>query len=181
MAKIDTGTIPGFEEMSAEDKLNALLGYEFETPKPDNSEVERLKSSLSKANSEAAEWKRALREKQTEAEREAAERAEKEAEKDRLIEKYEAERRIDHYTKKFVEVGYDLDTATTMANALPPGVKDEYFAASKNFMETKTKEIESAALSKQPGLSVGTPPTTQTAEKDRMNELRKYAGLPPIK
>ena len=46
-------------------------------------------------------------------------------------------------------------------------------------IEAKTKEIESAALSKQPGLSVGAPPTAQAAEAEEMNKLRRYAGLPP--
>ena len=44
--------------------------------KPDTGEIERLKAALSKANSQAAEFKRALREKQTEQERAEAERAE---------------------------------------------------------------------------------------------------------
>jgi hypothetical protein len=65
--KIDVSKIDGFEAMSAEDKLAALMGYEFEEPKtPDNSEITKLKAALSKANSEAAEWKRSFREKQTE-------------------------------------------------------------------------------------------------------------------
>ena len=39
------------------------------TEKPANAEVEKLKAALSRANGEAAEYKRQLREKQTEAER----------------------------------------------------------------------------------------------------------------
>ena len=77
--KIDTATIEGFEEMSVEDKLKALINYEMEVPAPkDNAEeVNKLKTALSKANSDAAEWKRQFREKQTEAERAEAERKER--------------------------------------------------------------------------------------------------------
>ena len=66
--KIDVSKIDGFEAMSAEDKLAALMGYEFEEPKaPEaNAEVTKLKAALSKANSEAADWKRQFRDKQTE-------------------------------------------------------------------------------------------------------------------
>ena len=68
--KFDSNLIPGFGEMTADEKVEALLNFEIETPKADESEeTRRLKQALSKANSEASEWKKALREKQTEAER----------------------------------------------------------------------------------------------------------------
>ena len=56
---IDVSTIPGYAEMTAEEKVAALEGYTFEPPKSvDNAEVDKLKQAVSKANSEAAEWKR---------------------------------------------------------------------------------------------------------------------------
>ena len=79
MAKIDTSKIPGYAEMSAEDKLKALEGFEYE----DNAaEVERLKNANSKLSSESAEYKRKLREKQTDDEAKAQKEAE---EKEALI------------------------------------------------------------------------------------------------
>lgn len=175
MAKIDVSKISGYEEMSAEDKVNALLGYEFEAPKSETDE--KLKAALSKANSDAAEWKRKYRETQTEQERAAAEREEADKRKDELIAQYEAKERVSNYTKKFVEAGYDFETASVMAAALPAGVSDEYFAASKSYIETKTKEIETAALQGQKGLSVGNPPPAKTDE-DRIADIAmKAAGL----
>ena len=54
MAKIDTSKIEGYADMTPEQKLAALEGYEYE----DNAaELEKQKNALSKANSEAAEWK----------------------------------------------------------------------------------------------------------------------------
>ncbi len=45
MAKIDTSKIPGYAEMSAEDKLKALEAFEYD----DNAaEVERLKGAVSR-------------------------------------------------------------------------------------------------------------------------------------
>ena len=181
MSKINTDAITGFADMSAEEKLDALLNYEFEAPKQDTAEVEKLKASLSKANSEAAEWKRALREKQTEAERVEAERAEREAQKDALLKQLQDERRVTVYKSRFMEAGVDPATADVMAKSLPDGVGDEYFDAYKSFIDTRTKEIESAVLSKQPGLSVGAPPTSKQAEQDAINQRRSYMGLPPIK
>lgn len=179
--KIDTSKIEGYAEMSAEDKLKALEGFEFDAPAPDTTEADKLKAALSKANSEAAEWKRQFREKQTEQERLESERKEADQKKDELIAQYEAERRVNEYTKKFVASGYDLETASKMAASLPAGVTDEYFAATKTFIEAKTKEIESAALNKQPTLTPGAPPTAGQADKDEQNKMRSWFGLPPIK
>ena len=180
--KIDTSKIEGYAEMSAEDKLKALEAYELpEVPKPDNTEADKLKAALSKANAEAASYKRELREKQTEQERLESERKEADQKKDELIAQYEAERRVSSYTKKFVEAGYDIETASKMAQSLPAGVADDYFAATKTYLETKTKEIESAALNKQPSLTPGAPPTTGQADKDEQNKMRSWFGLPPIK
>ena len=58
-----TEKITGYAEMSAEEKLKALEEFEIETPKDSNEEVTKLKAALSKANSDAAEWKRQFREK----------------------------------------------------------------------------------------------------------------------
>ena len=53
--KIDVTKIEGYENMSPEEKLAALEAFEYE----DNaSELERYKNAVSKANSEAAEWKK---------------------------------------------------------------------------------------------------------------------------
>ena len=54
MARIDKNTIEGFDGMTPEQKVEALLGLEI----PDSAEIERLKASVSKANTEAANWKR---------------------------------------------------------------------------------------------------------------------------
>lgn len=53
--KIDTSRIEGYADMSTEDKLKALECFEYE----DNAaELSRQKNAISKANSDAAQWKR---------------------------------------------------------------------------------------------------------------------------
>ena len=52
--KIDTSKITGYSEMSAEDKLKALEGFEFDEPKHDSGETDKLKAALSKAKSMVA-------------------------------------------------------------------------------------------------------------------------------
>ena len=65
MAKIDINAIEGYAEMSAEEKLAALES--FEIPEPDFTGYVK-KELLDKASSEAASFKKQLREKMTEEE-----------------------------------------------------------------------------------------------------------------
>ena len=180
--KIDTSKIENFESMSAEEKLNALMGYEFEEPKPadNSSEITKLKAALSKANSESAEWKRQFREKQTETERAEAERAEAEKALQDELKSLRRDKTVSGYTKQCMELGYDAALASECAEAMADGRFNDVFAIQQKFMEAKTKEIEAAALNKQPSLTPGTPPV-QSAEKAETNKMRQIFGLPPIK
>lgn len=147
---------------------------------PESPEIAKLKAALSRANSEAAEWRRKLNEKQTEQERAEMERAEREKERDARLAELEAKDRINTYTDKLMAAGYDTAIAKQMASALPDGVSDDYFAAQKSFIESQRQALEAASLKNQPGLSVGMPPTAEQAKKAEMNKLRGYAGLPPL-
>lgn len=178
--KLDTSKIEGFESMSAEDKVAALLGQEIEVDdRNDNLDTVKLKNALNKACEEAASYKKALREKQTEAERAEAERAEAAQKMQDELTAYRNKERIASNKAQLMTAGIDPNTADLMANALPDGVKDEYFAALKQFLETQKQALLSESLNKQPGLSVGAPPSAGTADKDAENKNRKYWGLPP--
>lgn len=156
-----------------------------EEKKPDNKaetdEINRLKAALSKANSEAAEWKRNYKATLDEAkqkELEATERRKAELEE---LEALRNEKRISSYKSKLMEAGVDGATADLMANALPDGVKDDYFTSLKTYNEKQKQAFAASAISNQPGLSVGMPPTAADAKKEEENRYRKYMGLPPIK
>ena len=181
--KIDVSTITGFEEMSAEDKIAALMGYEFETPAPKDSseEVTKLKNALSKANSDAAEWKRQFREKQTEAERAEAERKEREAAVEEELRTLRKEKTVSGYVAQCLALGYDNDLANEAAIALADNDAAKIFECQQKFLDAKKKEYEMTALNKQPGLTPGAPPTSADADKADLNKLRRFAGLPPIK
>ena len=179
--KIDTTKIAGFDEMTAEDKLTALLGFEFEAPAPKESEdVTKLRNALSKANSDAAEWKRQFREKQTEAERAEAERKEHEAAVEEELRTLRRDKTVGGYVAQCLALGYDKDLALRAAEAMADGDAAAVLACQQDFIEAKTKELEMTALNKQPGLTSGAPPTAKDADKDELNKLRRYAGLKPI-
>ena len=176
-----TEKIEGYAEMSAEDKLKALEELEVEVPKDNSEEVTRLKTALSKANTEAAEWKRALREKQTEAERAEAERAEREKAVEEELRGLRRDKSVSGYVAQYLALGYTKELAQKAAEATADGDAATLMECQQTFLETKKQELEAAALNKQPTLTTGSPPTAQQADKDAINRQRSYFGLPPIK
>ena len=182
MAKIDTAKIENYAEMSAEEKLKALEEYEFETPAPkENDEVTKLKAALSKANSDAAEWKRQFREKQTEQERAEAERKEREAAVEEELRSLRRDKTVSGYLAQYLALGYGKELALKAAEATADNDAAEIMSCQQEFLEVKTKELEAAALNKQPTLTKGAPPTASDVGKDELNKRRHLVGLPPIK
>jgi len=144
----------------------------------DSPEVEKLKRLLSKANSEAASYKEQLRAKQTETERAAAERAEQEQKMRDELEMLRKEKRVSDYTAKCVALNMDADLAGKTANALADGDMDSVFECLKNFVDATVTRLNNEALNRQPGLSSGVPPTTNTAVKSEDDKIRQWMGLP---
>ena len=181
--RIDTTKIENYAEMSAEDKLKALEEYEFEVPAPkDNSEeVNKLKTALSKANSDAAEWKRQFREKQTEQERIESERKEREAAVEEELRTLRRDKTVSGYVANCLALGYDKDLALRAAEAMADNDAVTIMSCQQEFLETKTKELEEAALNKQPTITSGSPPTAKVAEAEAYNKMRAAWGLKPIK
>ena len=181
--RIDTTKIENYAEMTAEEKLKVLEEFEFEAPAPKDTsdEVNKLKTALSKANSDAAEWKRQFREKQTEAERAEAERAEKEKAVEDELRTLRRDKTVSGYVAQCLALGYEKELAQRAAEAMADNNAAEIMACQQEYLEAKTKELEAKALNKQPGLSVGAPPTAGQAEAEATNKLRGYFGLPPIK
>jgi len=179
--KIDTSTITGYAEMSAEEKLKALEEFDIEVPKDNGDEVTKLKAALSKANSDAAEWKRQFREKQTEQERAEAERAEREKAVEEELRGLRRDKTVSGYVAQCLALGYEKELALKAAEAMADNDAAAILACQQEFLEAKTKELEAAALNKQPTLSVGAPPTATTAAIEEENKLRRTMGLPPRK
>ena len=181
MARINTASIVGYEEMSAEEKLKALEEYEFEIPKDNSEVVEKLQAALNNASADASRWKKELRERQTEAERAEAERAEREKAVEDELRQLRRDKTVSGYIAQCLALGYTQDLAVRAAEAMADGNNADIFACQQEFLEAKQKEIEANALNKQPTLTVGSPPTAKEAEKESQNKLRGYFGLPPLK
>ena len=179
--KIDTSKINGYAEMSAEEKLKALEDFEIEPPKDDSSEeITKLRTALSNANSQAADYKRQLREKQSEQERAEAERAEREKAVDEELRTLRRDKSVSGYLAQCISLGYSNELASRAAEAMADNDAATILACQQEFLEAKQKELEAAALNKQPKITPGAPPTAAELNNDEVNKLRRYAGLPPI-
>ena len=136
------------EGMSVADIEKALAGIELLT---DNSaEVERLQNALSKSNSEAANYKKQLREKMSAEEITAKETADKMEE---LQSKYDAllkEATISKNKARLLALGYEDALATETAEAMVNGDTDKVFAAHKKHLDSVVKRERENALKDTP-------------------------------
>lgn len=138
--KIDTGSIEGYAEMTAEQKLAALEAFEYED---NSSEVERLKNAVSKANSEAADWKKKHNALLSEDEQKKQEDAAALESLKTELEALRKDKTVSEYTAKYIALGYDKDLAESTAKAMADGDMKTVFENGekhKTAMEKKIKE-----------------------------------------
>ena len=136
------------EGMSVEDIEKALEGIEL--PTDNSAEIERLRNALSKSNSEAADYKKQLRDKMSDDERKAKEDAEK---MDDLQSKYDAllkESTISKNKARLLGLGYDDALATEVAEAMAEGDNERVFAAQKKHLDSVEKKIRADVLKDTP-------------------------------
>lgn len=167
MAKIDVTRISGYETMTPEQKLAALEAFEYE----DNAaELERLKNANSKANSEAAEWKRKHNALLNEDEQKKQEDAEKLASALKELEELRVEKKVSEYKAKYLAMGYDEKLAADTAKALSDGDMDKVFANVAKHQTELEKKIKADVLKGTPrpdGAGAG----TETMTKEQFNAM----------
>ena len=153
------------EGMSVEDINKALEGIEL--PTDNSAEVERLRNALSKSNSEAADYKKQLREKMSDDERKSKEDAER---MEDLQSKYDAllrESTISKNKARLLGLGYEDALATEYAEAMAEGDADKVFAAQKKHLDSVEKKIREDVLKDTPKPTGGSGKSTITKEKLR--------------
>lgn len=134
--------IEGYESMSAEEKLKALEELEVE----DDS---KLKNLLQKANSEASEYKKKLKEKEkelddklTDDEKKENERKKKEEEREALLNNLLKEKTVAEHKANFLQRGYSEELATSSATALADGDFNTVFDNLGKFISERDKQAK---------------------------------------
>jgi hypothetical protein len=164
MAKIDVTQIEGYAEMSAEDKLKALEG--FDIPDPDYSGYVK-KDVFDKTASELAGVKKQLKDKMTDDE--AAKQKEQE-EREELQSKYDKllrESEISKHKAKLLSLGYDEKLADETAEAMADGDMEKVFANQKKHLDSVEKRVRADALKDTPKPTPDGDSKTMTLEKFR--------------
>lgn len=164
MAKIDVTQIEGYAEMSAEDKLKALEG--FDIPDPDYSGYVK-KDVFDKTASELAGVKKQLKDKMTDDE--AAKQKEQE-EREELQSKYDKllrESEISKHKAKLLALGYDEKLADETAEAMADGDMEKVFANQKKHLDSVEKRVRADALKDTPKPTPDGDSKTMTLEKFR--------------
>ena len=175
MPKIDTAKIENYATMTAEEKLAALEVYEYEA---DNSEAERYKAAVSKANSEAAEWKKKHNALLSEEERKEAERLEAQQAIEKELDALRKENAVTKNMADFLGIGYDDALASETAKALADGDMKKVFENQKKHIENVKKAAAASALAGDPKPPAGGGGGDPDPAKDEINKIRKAAGLP---
>ena len=145
--KIDTSTIQGFDGMTSEQKLAAVL--ELDMPEPDMTGWVKKDVFDAKA-SEAAKLSKQLKEKMTD---EEAAKAAEVAARQELEDKYnELLKRttISDYKAKYLAMGYDEKLAADTAQAMADGNIEKVFANGEKFKSEMEKKIRADILKGTP-------------------------------
>ena len=164
------------EGMSFEDIEKALESIEM--PTDNSAEIDRLTKALSKSNSEAADYKKQLREKLSAEEIKAKEDAETieelKKERDALL----REKTIAGHKAKYLALGYDESLANETAEAITHGDYDKVFANQKKHIESVEKKIRADVQKETPRPEGGQGSETITKEifsKMPIAEQYKYS------
>lgn len=151
--KID---IQDYENMTVEEKL-AALEANFES-------VAQAKATADKNASEAASYKKQLREKQTEEEAKAAKEAEEREALQARVKELEHERAVNGYMAAYTAMGYDEKLAKASAEALANGDTKTVFENQKAFHAAREKELRAEILKATPAPDAGAPTSGVTKE-----------------
>ena len=146
---IDTSTIAGFDSMTAEQKVEALL--KVEVPEKVDLSGYIQKSQFDKVSSELAEAKKTLKGKLSEDEAAAAEREAKWAEMEAKLKELETEKTISTYKASYLAMpGFDEKLAEETAKALAEGDMKAVFANQQKANAAYEKKLRAELVKQDP-------------------------------
>ena len=169
--KID---IENYENLTPEEKIAAL--------EANFTSVAQIKATADKAASEAASYKKQLREKQTDEEAKAAKTAEEHAALLARLEQLEHEKAVGTYTTAYVAMGYDEKLAAATAEAMAKGDTATVLKNQKIHLENREKALRTELLKQTPNPAGGSADTTlKKADfmKMSLSDQQKFASENP--
>lgn len=138
--------------MTAEEIISAL-----EKVVDPNVEIEKLRNAVTKANSQAADFKKQLTAKRTDDENAEQQRADELADLQRQLKELQEsnsallrEKTLASYQAEFVKQGYDAELAVKAANALADGDMAKVFKFQSEFMTAHDTAYKASLLKDMP-------------------------------
>lgn len=184
MAQIDISSIKGFEEMTPEQKVDALTNYDMSFDVKGSEDYKNVKALMDKYSSELANAKKTIKEKMSDDELKEAERIKADADLKAELESLKRDRDVSNYRAKLIGTGYEEALATETASAMYEGNFDKVFENQTKF-KTNLEKVMKADLLKQtpPPEKGGNTPPNQKVEFGKMSiaEIDKYYSDNPDK
>ena len=159
MAKIDTSKIDNFDNMTADEKLAAILELDVD----DTAEIDRYMYAASKSNSEAEAFKKT-----------AKGYEDRIAELEKKIAESEKAQRIANLKASYLKLGFDDDLAEKTAQAYVAGDDETVFANHAAVNAAKAKENEAASLKSMPRPAGGGEKTLTREDIYKTDERGRY-------
>lgn len=180
MAQFDTSQIEGFEGMSAEEQVKALLGAEI----PDavdlskyvsKEQFDKKVSDLSSANKKLKDQMNEDQQKKLEEEEAKQQEAQKFADLESKYQELLKQSTLKEHTISLNGLGFDDKLAADTAAAIVDGDAAKLFKNMKTFLEGFRKSVEKELMDKNPGVN-GNGGGGSSKEEDKAVELAKSIG-----
>ena len=177
MPNIDTSTIEGFEAMTAEQKVEALL--KINIPEAFDSSKYVLKETFDKKASETAALSKQLKEKMTEDELKKAEDAKALQDMRDELEALKKEKQLSDLTASYIAMGYDKDLAADTAKARMDGDTKKEFENGEKHRQALEKKIKEELMKDTPrpgGAGGGSDEKDLAVEKAKELAKARFGG-----
>ena len=151
---IDTSTIEGYADMSAEDKVKALEAFKFNDVsaelKASQEEAQKLKDATNKATHEAADFKKQLKELQNRSSSGQSESDKTIAALKSQVEELQKTSQLASLKAVRLSLGYSSEMAEEYAQAQLDGDFSKVAEIEKKFLEQHDKDYKSELLKNTP-------------------------------
>ena len=173
MARIDVGSIDGYADMTAEEKLAALENFEYEDHSAELADLDKYKDATNKATHEAAELRKQLKALQDQQKTGNSKADDTIAQLQAQVAELTRQNTISSYTAQFTALGYDTELATATAIATADGDVATVFENQRKFLEAHDKSIKADIFKATPKPGQG-----GTGKQAPAMTLDKFRKLP---
>lgn len=171
--KIDVTGIEGYADMSAEEKLAALESYEYDDHSAELADLEKYKDAVTKANHDAAEYKKQLKALQEQQKTGNSKADDTIAKLQEQVAELTRQNTIASYTAQFTALGYDAELAQATAIATADNDTATVFENQRKFLEAHDKQTRADILKQTPKPGQG-----GTGKQAPAMTLEKFKKLP---